>query len=756
MLRVNNLKKCFLRLRELRSRCLLSTQSIEDDSKLTSRERESRRKLISSAASHRSKDAEPIDPRTASDPMLNWLSRGGGENVENPLVKFGVDLSKLAASGALEPVIGREDEIERAIQVLSRRTKNNPCFIGSPGVGKTAIVEGLAHRIHKGQVPSSMLGKTIISLDLASMLAGAKFRGEFEERLKGVIKDIAAAGDRVILFIDEIHTIVGAGARGQLRCMGATTTDEFQSIYVAEPSIDDSVAILSGIKSKYEIHHNIVIDDDAICAAVKLSDRYIPTRQLPDKAIDLLDEAASKIRLQQEILPEAITMLDDEIAAIYVRKPPKVRQLNIVNIIKYLEIVKGKINDLRKKREFIYRKWQSAKKHLHQMSLDRKDLDKRVRFIDNLESIDNEVSGAAANHTTDKSLDSSDIADVVSKLSGIPLGKLLQEDKVSLLNMESALSEHVKGQEGPISAISKCIRLSRAGLRYHDRPLELAKALARYLFRDQDALIRLDMSEYMERHTVSRLVGAPPGYVGYEEGGILTEAVRRRPYQCILLDEFEKAHSDVSNLLLQVFDEGRLTDSHGRVADFKNTVIILTSNLGSKHLLSDFVEHAPDPKSDFTRAAAAQEIARSAFSPEFVNRLDEILVFNPLSQETINAITSLQLLKLTALLQTEKNVSLFITPGVQEWLALHGYDRQYGARPLKRLIQASVLNPLATLLLDDQINEGDKVVVMPPGLISAGMEASQDAGIDTSRLLELKTSNEDEANDFRFFVEIKV
>ncbi len=675
------------------------------------------------------------------------------------------------------------------------------------------------------------------------MLAGAKFRGEFEERLKGVIKDIQSAGDRIILFIDEIHSIVGAGgaegaidasnilkpplARGQLRCMGATTTDEyqkyiekdqalarrFQPVFVEEPSIDDTITMLEGIKSKYETHHGIFISAESVAAAVKLSDRYIPSRQLPDKAIDLLDEAAAKMRLLQETLPREIRDIDREISDILV---------NGANSISSggsgigLETMKSKyssglrIADLQQERGVLHREWAKAKHVLAEVTHARVKIDslideknrciltesyERARFIENIELrekyefieaqqlILEGMAESAANEERDTLryvLQGSDIADIVSHQSGIPVGKLLQEDKLSLLNMEQELAAFVKGQNLPISAICKCIRLSRAGLRYHDRPLgvflllgstgtgktELAKALARYLFRDPDALIRLDMSEYMERHTVSRLVGAPPGYVGYEEGGILTESVRRRPYQVILLDEFEKAHKDVSNLLLQVFDEGRLTDSHGRTADFKNTVIILTSNIGSTHMLDqtendeelgtgtetecDTDEDSEGPPTSSSgrssindkRAGRARDVVHAHFSPEFINRLDEVLVFNPLSQESIVDIARIQLAKLTALLRVEKGIDIDMDSDCEAWLAAEGYNRSFGARPLKRLIQAQVLNPLATLILDDKVAEGGRVVVVSPG-----------ARTDTSGLVEIIADSNCGDSSMRFFLQ---
>ena len=714
------------------------------------------------------------------------------------LTKYGVDLTQLAAEGKLDKVVGREQEIQRTIQVLSRRTKNNPCLIGQPGVGKTAIVEGIAIMIQAGDVPSSMKNKSIISLDLASMLAGAKFRGEFEERLKGVIKEIEQSGDRIILFIDEMHTIVGAGgaegaidasnilkpplARGTLRCLGATTTAEyhkyiekdaalarrFQPVLTPEPTIPETIAILKGIRSKYEAHHGVQISDEAIEAAATLSERYIPSRRLPDKAIDLIDEAASCLRIQLETLPIEISDLDKKLAALRILEREGSMDKTSVESHHFDTLI-SKLSD---ERLICLKSWEESKELLAAIADARQRLDSleaerkrtihlgnfaRAKHIQHYELIEQkkimenklkelEIHTEAARKVGKKPMeyivDAESISQVVSRTTGIPTGRLQESEKVSLLGMEAELAAKVRGQDHSLAAISKCIRLSRAGLRYHDRPLgvflllggtgtgktELAKALAQYLFRDQDALLRLDMSEYMERHTVSRLVGAPPGYIGYEEGGILTEAVRRRPYQCLLLDEYEKAHKDVSNILLQVFDEGRLTDTHGRLTDFKNTVIILTSNLGAN--VTD--ELTLDEESSTNEAAAVQdnnsltavvrkqleverhkkalEEVKQAFPPEFVNRLDEVLVFNPLSRDVIRDITDLQLRKLSDLLK-KREVHIQVSDGSKAWLALNGYDRTYGARPLKRLIQAQVLNPLATALITGYLNAGDHVSV---------------------------------------------
>jgi ATP-dependent Clp protease ATP-binding subunit ClpB len=722
------------------------------------------------------------------------------------LTKYGQNLTKLAADGKLDPVIGREDEIERVIQVLCRRKKNNPCLIGEPGVGKTAIAEGLATKIAFGDCPESMKDCVIVSLDLASMLAGAKFRGEFEERLKGVLKDIEQAGNRVILFIDEIHILVGAGgaegaidasnilkpplARGLLRCMGATTSDEyrkyiekdaalarrFQTVLVSEPTIENTVDILKGLRRKYEIHHGIRITDDAISSAVKLSDRYIPDRRRPDKAIDLIDESAARLRIMQESKPFAVAALNAEISDLKFKlgydglfdeslKPtsdtPQIQSTEVGteatssensvtddvanmsdeladNLSEAQQVTLKSLRQLTEQRDSLMKTWQNYFELQQKANETRTILDGLVSEIDrasklgdherarkmgksesefrtSLHNLYEQLQGMinVDGGLIDSTLNSNDISAVVAKTTGIPVGRLMDDERKSLLNMEDELEKYVVGQPSALKAIARCIRLSRAGLRYHDRPLgvflflgptgvgktELAKALSTMLFQDPTAMVRIDMSEYMERFSVSRLVGAPPGYVGYEEGGILTEAVRRRPYQIILLDEFEKAHREVSNLLLQVFDEGRLSDSHGRVADFKNTVIIMTSNLAQKELYKLDSVSEGGKLNKVASNAIAKQIVASHFAPEFLNRIDEIITFNPLDEEAIKRISGQQIDKVKALLSS-RNVTLNLSNECENWLAATGYDSAFGARPLKRLIQSKVLNPLATLLLE--------------------------------------------------------
>lgn len=673
--------------------------------------------------------------------------------------KYCINLSKLAIEGKIEPVIGRDDDIERALQILSRRTKNNPCFIGEPGVGKTVLIEELSRRIFEGDVPEWFQNKVIISLDLPMLLAGTNLRGEFEERLTGVISEIESLGDRVILFIDEIHMIVGAGGtKGSmdasnilkpvlskvngLRCIGATTTKEytsyfekdpalarrFQAIYVTEPSVEQTIQILKGIRHKFELFHSVNITDEAIKASVILSDKYINGRKFPDKAIDLLDEACSKLRIQLSTFPNKFMKTNGiqlKFSELWLTYKTSLNdyfkcKASIVSLESEYKscLLAGNTERSEHIRNVEFECKLSYLKSLQQvLDQSHEELKSQIKN-DNLivkvqENEDNMILGKDSLH----SLGKMDIAFVVMKQTGIPMGSLLESEKLSLLNMENELSAKVVGQNEAINIISKCIRLSRADLRYHDRPLgvflmigttgvgktEVAKTLSEYLFKGKDNnLLRLDMSEYMEKFSVSRLIGAPPGYVGYDEGGALTEVVRSRPYQVILLDEFEKAHPEVSNLLLQVFDEGRLSDSKGRLVDFRNTVIIMTSNLSSKELVEE--------TNLANRSSIARNLISEYFAPEFVNRLDDIIIFNKLSQEAIRSICNIQLSKVKQLFNN-RDIDLEIDDLVIDWLTEHGYDEKFGARPLKRLIQSVILDPFANLILKGDVLSGCKAII---------------------------------------------
>jgi ATP-dependent Clp protease ATP-binding subunit ClpB len=682
------------------------------------------------------------------------------------LKKYTRDFTEEARQNKLDPVIGRDEEIRRTVQVLSRRTKNNPVLIGEPGVGKTAIVEGLAQRIVKGDVPETLKNRRLLSLDLGALLAGAKYRGEFEERLKGVLEEVKAAGD-VILFIDELHTLVGAGkaegamdasnmlkpalARGELHCIGATTLDEyrkniekdaalarrFQPVFVDEPTVEETISILRGLKEKYEIHHGVRITDSAIVAAATLSHRYITDRFLPDKAIDLIDEAASRLRMQIDSKPEAIDELDRRIIQLKIEREALKKESDpgakerLKNLEKELAEFEQRSADLTAQWQAEKQKLQSVKELKEQLDHARNELETAQRRGDLtragellysvIPDLERKLADAskAGSQMLKQEVTAEEIAGVVSRWTGIPVDRMLEGEREKLLQMEDKLRQRVVGQDEAIRVVSDAVRRARAGLQDPNRPIgsflflgptgvgktELCKALAEFLFDDEHAMQRIDMSEYMEKHSVARLIGAPPGYVGYEEGGTLTEAVRRRPYQVILFDEVEKAHNDVFNILLQVLDDGRLTDGQGHTVDFRNTIIVLTSNLGSEYLAA-LMEGQP------AEAARDQvmEVVRRSFRPEFLNRLDEIILFNRLGRNEMKRIVDIQLRHLQKLLDDRK-IALEVDEQAKIWLANTGYDPVYGARPLKRVIQRQLQNPLATMLLSGVIRDGDKVRV---------------------------------------------
>ena len=693
------------------------------------------------------------------------------EGQYNSLGKYARNLNNEAKSGKLDPVIGRDEEIRRVLQILSRRTKNNPILVGEPGVGKTAIAEGLAHRVISGDVPENLKSQQIYSLDMGSLIAGAKYKGEFEERLKAVIKEVTNADGEIVLFIDEIHTLVGAGgsgegamdaanilkpalARGELKAIGATTLAEyqkyiekdkalerrFQTVLVDEPSQEDAISILRGIKEKYEVHHKVRIKDEAVIAAVELSQRYISDRFLPDKAIDLMDESAAKLRLEIDSVPEELDEIERRIMQLEIEREAIKREKDE----KKLSLLSEEIANLSEERNQLKAKWQEEKAVVDGIQNKKKEIESLRMQADQAERAGDFGKVAEIRYgkikTTEEELDklkaellekqensslvkeevtSEDIAEVVSKWTGIPVQSMLQSEREKLLNLEAELHNRVVGQEDAIGVISDAIRRSRAGLSDPDKPIgsfiflgttgvgktELAKALAEYLFNKEDALVRIDMSEYQEKHTVSRLVGAPPGYVGYDEGGQLTEAVRRKPYSVILLDEIEKAHPDVFNILLQVLDDGRLTDNKGRVANFKNTIVIMTSNIGS-HLIQERFAEVNDTNGEQIEAKTKLEVfelLKKSIRPEFLNRIDEIMMFKPLTRENIRGIVDIQFRSLQKMLE-HQGVEITSSSEALDWLGEIGYDPQFGARPLKRAMQREVLNPLSKDILSGKIS----------------------------------------------------
>jgi ATP-dependent Clp protease ATP-binding subunit ClpB len=706
------------------------------------------------------------------------VTTNSSEGNYKSLEKYARNLNALAKDGKLDPVIGRDDEIRRVLQILTRRTKNNPILIGEPGVGKTAIAEGIAHRIIEGDVPENLKSKVVYSLDMGALIAGAKYKGEFEERLKAVIKEVTKADGEIILFIDEIHTLVGAGsggegamdaanilkpalARGELRAVGATTLDEyqkyfekdkalvrrFQTVMVNEPSTEDAISILRGIKEKYETHHKVLIKDSAIISAVELSQRYITDRQLPDKAIDLIDEAASKLRMEINSKPEVLDEIERKIMQLEIERAAIKRE----NDVKKLAGLEKELSHLSEERDALNAKWkmehdvvdamQAFKESIEQLKLEADQAERAGDFgkvaeirYGRIKEVESNLEKARAQLLEIQSdskmikevVDSEEIAEVISKWTGIPVSKMIESEKAKLLKLEEELSKRVVGQTEAITALADAVRRSRAGLQDDKKPIgsfiflgttgvgktELAKALADYLFNDENAMTRIDMSEYQEKHSVSRLVGAPPGYVGYDEGGQLTEAVRRKPYSIVLLDEIEKAHTDVFNVLLQVLDDGRLTDNKGRTVNFKNTIIIMTSNLGSELIHERFEDIKPE---EFDQAAGRAKadvlgLLKQTIRPEFLNRIDETIMFLPLTKDNVREIAKIQLKNLTAKLH-KQGINLIIKEEALNWIAETGYDPFFGARPIKRVIQKNVMNELSKSILSDSIDTSKNVIL---------------------------------------------